>query len=118
MASTKSPAFRFYPKDFLTDNHVRVMTLDARGLYISLLAMEWLDGDLPADPEVLARMVGVDEKHFNRAWRLVRPCFQEQNGRLTQRRLEAEREKQNAYQQSASARGVLGNAVRWGKVAT
>jgi hypothetical protein len=35
----KSPAFQFYPKDFLTDENVRVMSLQERGAYITLLCL-------------------------------------------------------------------------------
>lgn len=39
----KSPAFQFYPKDFLTDDKVLAMSAEVRGLYITLLCIDWLN---------------------------------------------------------------------------
>lgn len=115
MASEKAPAFQFYPKDFLSDKHVRVMSMEARGVYITLLAMAWLDGDLPADEESLAIMLGMPVKVFRKVWPIISICFDESHGRLTQKRLEAERAKQAEFRKTASERGEKGAAARWSK---
>lgn len=39
----KSPAFQFYPKDFLTDDKVIEMSAEVRGYYVDLLCIDWLN---------------------------------------------------------------------------
>lgn len=39
----KAPAFQFYPKDFLTDDKVMEMSAEVRGMYITLLCVDWLN---------------------------------------------------------------------------
>ena len=55
---TKSPAFQFYPGDWLSSLRVSLMTLEEEGAYIRLLCYCWKHGDLPASPEELARLIG------------------------------------------------------------
>jgi hypothetical protein len=46
----KAPAFQFYPKDFLTDSRVMAMSNEVRGMYITLLCVDWLnDGFFETD---------------------------------------------------------------------
>lgn len=54
----KSPAFQFYPSDWLGSQRVSLMTLEEEGAYIRLLAYCWRHGSLPADPEAVARLIG------------------------------------------------------------
>jgi hypothetical protein len=43
MAREQSPAFQFYPQDFLSDDKVMAMNAAARGVYIVLLCHCWLN---------------------------------------------------------------------------
>lgn len=54
----KSPAFQFYAAEWLADEHVRLMTLAETGAYIDALAICWREGSIPADPGLLARLIG------------------------------------------------------------
>ena len=54
----KSPAFQFYPSDWLGSQRVSLMTLEEEGAYIRLLAYCWQHGSVPADPEAVARLIG------------------------------------------------------------
>ena len=69
MAPEKAPAFQFYPKDFLTDERVKLMSHTERGIYISLLCMCWLEGSLPAQPAALAKLVSLTPARFTRLWK-------------------------------------------------
>lgn len=91
--STKSPAFQFYPKDFLSSSKVRKMTLAEIGAYIVLLSTYWLDGGLPNDHAELAGILRITDTQFGRLWtgRPLGQCFVERNGRLVNERLERER---------------------------
>lgn len=115
MAKEKSPAFQFYPKEFLADGNVSGMTLQERGAYITLLCVCWNDGSLPMQTDRLANMVGTPLKQFERFWPAVRVCFHERDGRYVHPRLEREREKQASHRQRATDRGAKGADARWNK---
>ena len=54
----KSPAFQFYPTDYLGSQRVQMMTLDEEGAYIRLLSYCWQHGTIPSDPAQAARLIG------------------------------------------------------------
>lgn len=115
MAKEKSPAFQFYPKEFLADSNVSGMSLQELGGYIKLLCICWNDGSLPMATDRLANMVGVPEKVFTKFWPAVRVCFTERDGRYVHGRLDLERQKQAEHRQRASDRGTFGAEQRWRK---
>jgi len=115
MASEPSPAFQFYPLDFLGDRHVLAMTLEARGAYITLLCICWRDHFLPLNPRLLAQIVGVPAATFQaRLWPQLLPCFTWTEHGYQQKRIERERLKQTTFREAKSRAGQLGNAKRWG----
>lgn len=103
-----SPAFSFYPKDYLSDERVRGMSHEARGIYVDLLCHCWLEGSVPSDVDELARLVRVPRPHFAKLWRDIRPCFKARGRRLVQTRLELERRKQRAYRKQQREKGLKG----------
>ncbi len=113
MAKEKSPAFQFYPKEFLSDGNVSGMALHELGAYIKLICICWNDGSLPMQTDRLANMVGVPVKVFEKLWPPVRACFQERAGRFVHPRLDKEREKQETHRQRASDKGAAGANKRW-----
>jgi uncharacterized protein YdaU (DUF1376 family) len=112
VASEKSPAFQFYPKDFLTDSHVVAMTLPERGAYITLLCLCWMDGSVPAELPSLARLCSVSAATFARLWPALEPCFEATNGRLVQPRIERERRKQLEFRAMKAAAGQKGGKAK------
>jgi uncharacterized protein YdaU (DUF1376 family) len=89
----KSPAFQWYPGDFLADPVVQAMTALERGVFITLISAQWLDGPLPNDPPFLARVCKLTDEEFADAWKMVGRKFHEIDGdRLANPRLERERE--------------------------
>ncbi len=58
--SNPYPWFRFYAGDFLGSQAVKMMSLHERGLYITLLAEQWMNGSLPSDlsPAGLCKLTG------------------------------------------------------------
>lgn len=61
----KGPFFQFYPDDWR--GGVRHLSLEARGLYIDLLAAMWeRKGGLPDDPRWLSTHIGVDVRVLKR----------------------------------------------------
>lgn len=103
-AADKAPAFQFYPKDWQSDERVKLMTYEQRGLYIDLLCHCWLEGSLPADVSAIGRIVHQSPARFTRMWNgPLGQCFYlRDDGRWSQKRLDAEREKQERFRRRQS----------------
>ena len=99
MALEESPAFQFYPKDWLTSERTRVMGAEARGYYMDLLSYAWLKKGLPTALRDLAVLLSVPRSKMQRLWVVLGPSWVEHQGRLINTRQEEEREKQNLYRQ-------------------
>jgi uncharacterized protein YdaU (DUF1376 family) len=109
-SNNRSPAFQFYPKDFLSDEKQISMSLAAVGIYMRLICHCWNEGSLPADPAVLARLSGATKRQIAELWPSISPCFKtSEDGRLVHPRLEREREKQATFRQRQSDRAT----ARW-----
>ena len=108
----KAPAFQFYAGDFLSDLNVQIMTMAQRGIYITLLAMEWIEGSLPSDMKTLKVLCG-QHPNFEDDWNSIKHCFYEENGRIYNRRLESERNNMISYRERMSSNGKKGAKARW-----
>lgn len=107
--SKPSPAFRFYPGDFLSSTKVASMSMTERGVYITLLSHCWLSDGLPTDRGALARIVGMKLVQFQRMWDgPLCECFFERKGRLRNPRLDRERQSQDEYRAKQAANGAKG----------
>ena len=107
----KSPAFQFYPKDFITDERVTLMSMQERGVYITLICKCWTEGTLPSDLVLLARLCGFPSAAFRKCWTAIAPCFRpcsRDASRLVHPRLEKERQKQRAYRRRQADNGRKG----------
>lgn len=114
--SSNSPAFQFYPADFLADEHVALMSLAARGAYITLLCYCWREGSIPADTAKLARLCNVDSSTMAELMAELSPCFSSAIGepsRLINLRLHEERKKQECYRKERALAGQKGAEKRW-----
>jgi len=115
MAKEPSPAFQFYPKDFIADEHVAVMSMAERGVYISLLCFCWMQGSIPKDETLAGRLVGATPRDINGAVKTVLTRFLPDPSdptRLIHKRLEAEREKQKEWRLKSSIGGKQSAAKR------
>jgi uncharacterized protein YdaU (DUF1376 family) len=106
----RAPAFQFYPNDFLADANVAVMSMQERGVYITLICFCWQQGSLPCASERLAALCGVPVATFRKFWPAIEPCFKRHaNGdRFVHPRLEKERKKQRDYRKKQAENGRLG----------
>lgn len=111
---TPSPAFQFYPKDFLLSRRVNRMSFTERGIYITLLSMCWIDGGVTADLDRLGTELGLKPSKFRSMWDrgALHECFSEKSGRLVNVRIEEERRKQIAYRDKQATAAAL----RWKKL--
>jgi len=109
----KSPAFQFYPQDYLADPNVAEMTLEEQGAYIRLICYAWIAGSIPADPERCARLVG-NGCSISVATNVQR-AFNERSTdpqRLLHKRVEKERQKQAIRREQTSSAGKKSAAQR------
>jgi uncharacterized protein YdaU (DUF1376 family) len=114
--SVKAPAFMWYPKDYLTDEHTVVMTLEEEGAYRRLLDHCWLQGSIPDDMQALARMCkNISPRRMEKLWKSIEPCFRKRAGRWYHPRLDIERRGQEARREAKSRAGKLGAEAKHGK---
>ena len=109
----KSPAFQFYVKDFLTDDKVVVMNMEARGVYITLLCFCWNNNGLTNDQEGLKEMCG-NPVNWEKIWGKVGKCFYVKGEKLFNKRLDKEAMKQKKWKEKSSKGGKESAKVRWG----
>lgn len=107
---TKSPAFQFYPADWLADERLAVASLEVEGAYIRLLAYAWREGSIPADVATASALCkNAPQEVIEAALRFFIPDARDPS-RLVNKRMEDEREKQKAYRDKQKAR----IEKRWG----
>ena len=107
--STRSPAFQFYPSDFLGSTKVQLMSTAEVGAYMLLLCACWQDGSIPSDTERLARLTRLRKTQFERIWTsTLSSCFTARGDRWVNTRLEYERRKQLDYRKRQSENGKMG----------
>jgi uncharacterized protein YdaU (DUF1376 family) len=110
--SSKSPAFQFYPKDFLCDEEQQLLSIAEAGIYIRLICQCWLNGSLPPDLVALGRLCNASQAEIKRAWPNVSALFRlRPDGRWTHDRLDKERvaQRENSKKRKAAA------DARWGQ---
>ena len=114
ITAARAPAFQFYPRDYLADAQVVMMSLEERGAYVHLLCHCWLEGALPDDESRLARLLGLSLARFRKLWPQLAPSFRAAPvpGFLLHPRLEAERAKQDAFRARQVANGRKGGRPR------
>jgi len=113
----RSPAFQFYPQDWLASAKVAEMTLEEEGAYIRLICYCWMTGSIPADPARCAKMVGKGctvevatavQLAFNQISTTLQPNVNQtstSDQRMTHERLEKEREKQDRHREKSAFGG-------------
>jgi uncharacterized protein YdaU (DUF1376 family) len=105
-----APAFQFYANDYLADPRVLSMTWEQRGVYTSLLCLCWNNhGELPADLVVLARILKISAKKFEKnIWPALAPCFEISGDCYTHPDLTSQRVKHDAFRRKQAANGAKG----------
>ena len=101
---TKSPAFQFYPADYLSDSNTIAFTAEQDGHYLRLLCLCWLEGSIPIDPRPLLKG---GETISDECLNPILRCFRinRKKTALVHPRLDAERCKQIAWREKSSAGG-------------
>ena len=105
----KSPAFQWYPKDIMSSERVKLLSILQEGAYRIAIDSCWLHGSVPSDPRKLSKVIGKgcsaklasDIIHLF----IVDPS---DSSRLIHDRLEVEREKQIQFHEKQSENGKRG----------
>jgi uncharacterized protein YdaU (DUF1376 family) len=112
----KAPAFQFYPKDFMTDEHVVMMTLAQKGAYIVLMSHQWLHESIPDDIAAVARICQTSEKDMRKMWPGIEPCFPVvAPGRRANRRMSKDNEDMKRFRESKALAGAAGGKAKAAK---
>lgn len=80
----KLPWYYMYAANLIADQRYRLMTLDERGLFLTLQNECWVNDSLPSDNDVLAQLLGQPEAALTSALtNRVTSFFSIHNGHLT-----------------------------------
>lgn len=110
------PFFPMYAAETLADGRFQGWNLEERGAWITLLCLNWNDGDIPSAPSTLARLLGVGPGDMARIWSAIGDRFSPAPGkpdRMVCPRLEDERDKAEALSLERSKAGKKGAKARW-----
>ena len=108
----KSPAFQFYPKDWLADADVQTWGLAERGAYITLICYIWENDGIPNDEKYIKRLLG-NPRNFPKVWSKVKNKLHFDGEMVYQTRLMIEQKKQEENRASRRAAGKIGAKKRW-----
>lgn len=111
-----SPAFQFYPRDYLGDRNTIPMTTEENGAYCLLMWFCWENDGLPDDMEELADDARLPVEKFTPMWnKRIKKCFvwDEKRERYFHPRLLKEIKKQRSWKKKKSDAGKQGAASRW-----
>lgn len=101
----KSPAFQFYAAEWISDEHVSMMSLEEEGAYIRLLAFCWREGSISSDLNALSRLCkGASTTLLAVVVKRFKPNPNDA-ARLIHSRLEKERVKQAAWREKSAKGG-------------
>jgi len=95
---SKSPAFQFYPQDFLVGT--AMLSAEETGAYIRLLCYSWTHDGLPDNDQQLARLAGCDGNAMASIRHKFGIC---EDGKLRNARQEEVRNKQIEYKNAQKA---------------
>ena len=120
-ARAKAPAYQWYPKDFETDEAVKLMTYEQEGIYRRLLDHQWLHGGIPSRGVEVARLLPkISRARFLSAiWPRLAPQFRhtKSKSRVVNLRLERQRVDAAKHRAGKQFAAALGNAKRWRSIA-
>ena len=109
----RSPAYQFYPADWLGSQRVQMLTLEEEGAYQRLLCFCWQHGSIPANPEQAARLIGkgASTTLANTVLTMFQP-HPTDGTLMVHDRLDFERRKQENWRQKSSEGGKKSAANR------
>lgn len=74
------PYYPFYAANLIANKQFRLMTVEERGLWITIQMECWVNGSVPADPIELARYLGISPEEVQRSFTQKQLSFLKRNG--------------------------------------
>ena len=109
-----APAFMFYASDAIADKRYRLMSLQERGLLLSLLCECWVNRSMPTSPADIAKWLGFPPEEIKQALTdRVLSYFDNQGGELVSPDLERYRNELEERRKKMSNGGKSGAAKKW-----
>ena len=115
------PAYLAYASDMLATESVREMSLEEIGLLVGMRWLCWANsaGDIPREPDRIARLLGKDQAEVQRAMTPAVMAFFEQAARTPSRlhcpELTAQRKRMYERSLKRTRIAKLGASARWKK---
>ncbi len=100
----KEPWFKFWATDYLTDPDVDALTLEAQGLLVRMWCVCSQRGNIPEDPEEIARLTRCKRQIVSQCASHCKPFFKLRDGLLYSERMEREKEKSETARANAEKR--------------
>jgi uncharacterized protein YdaU (DUF1376 family) len=117
MALQKPEWFKMDPAKFLCDAKVDAMSTLELGACVRLLCRQWLDGFIPDDQQLLARLCRLDAAAMGEAWVTLSSFFPPiEAGKRANRFMWVERQKVAADLEKRSDEGTKAARKRWDDV--
>jgi uncharacterized protein YdaU (DUF1376 family) len=114
MAIQKPEWFKLDPAKFLCDAQIDVMSTLELGACLRLLCRQWIDGFIPDDLHLLARLCRLDDTAMGEAWVTLSHFFPAvETGKRANRFMWIEREKIVADLEHRSDEGTKAARKRW-----
>lgn len=102
------PWFKLYPRQFLTDSKVKMLTREHRSILVDLWCYCSEDGGIPANIDDLARLLGESRAVTVKAMKRLQPFFVQQGEQLVSVRMQAEAEAYEEKCQKLKVNGTKG----------
>jgi hypothetical protein len=109
-----APAFMMYASDTMADRNYRLMSLEERGLFLSLLCECWVNRAVPTDSSGLAKLLGfpVDTVRTTLTERVL-SFFERKGGEIQSAELERYRKTLEDRRDRMSQGGKKGAQIKW-----
>lgn len=101
MSQTKAPAFQFYAQDFLTGT--LDMTMEEKGIYITLLSIQWSKGEIPKE-----RLGLLIHRDWNGVPDMVKKKFTDLGKTVINDRLHLQKQKMDEFREKQRLNGLKG----------
>jgi 5-methylcytosine-specific restriction endonuclease McrA len=110
----RAPAYQWYPKDAAVDEKYSVMSLEEKGAYHVLLDHQWMNGSIPSDPTLLAKILKAPLSRVKKLMPAILTAFRPQgrSRRLVNNRMLREKKRLNILRTDKSQAGIRSARLR------
>ena len=103
------PYFPLFAANILASRPFRVMTLEERGLWITLMMECWVNGSVPSDLREMSKFLGLSAEEVSRVATVLQTfSLDKENSQIFSKELEGQREQYLISREGKSKGGKLG----------